>query len=83
METRISEEEMANSLTRSGYFLEMRILEILKNKGYKNTPNNSYPDKISGKSREIDIYSESNRFTKNISLNHSLHFEIQHRLIIE
>ncbi len=84
METeRISEENIKEALSRSGYFLETRVLNILKDKNYKNTPNYSYPDGITGKSREIDIYSESERITDNLKLNFDLHFEFWHRLIIE
>lgn len=79
----INQEEIINALSRSGYFLESRVLEILAKVGYKNFPNQTYPDSVTKKSREIDIYSESPRITENIRLNQSLHFEYQFRLIVE
>ncbi|MCK4406666.1 MAG: hypothetical protein KAT33_02795 [Bacteroidales bacterium] len=83
VDNRIKVEEIKNALSNSGYFLETRVLSALHKKKYTNIPNSTYPDKITGKSRELDIYSESERITENLELNHYLHFEFQHRMIIE
>jgi hypothetical protein len=83
MMPKITKEEMIDALGRSGYFLESRVLSNLHHRKYVNAPNSSYPDGITGKSRELDIYSEGERETHNLELNHYLHFEFQHRLIIE
>jgi hypothetical protein len=79
----IKKDEIIDALNRSGYFLESRVLEVLAKVGYKNFPNQTYPDSITQKSREIDIYGEAPRITENIRLNQSLHFEYQFRLIVE
>ncbi len=80
---KITHEQIKDALIRSGYFLESRVLHILHKRNYRNAPNITYPDSGTGKSREIDIYSESQRVTENLNLNYHLHFEFQHRLIIE
>lgn len=80
---KIKEEEIIESLNRSGYFLESRVLEVLSSDGYKNFPNQTYPDKITGKSREIDILSDGPRITEHLTLNQSLQFEYQYKLLIE
>lgn len=80
---KISSTEMLEALNRSGYFLESRMLEILAKREYQNFPNQTYPDLITGKSREIDILASSPRLTKTIKLNHSLTFEYVHELVIE
>lgn len=80
---KINEDEIKESLKRSGYFLETRVLGILSSKGYSNYPNRTYPDGNTGRSREIDIYSESFRVMENLELNHWLHIELWNRLIIE
>lgn len=80
---KIKEEEIIESLNRSGYFLESRVLEVLSSDGYKNFPNQTYPDKNTGKSREIDILSDGPRITEHLVLNQSLQFEYQYKLLIE
>ena len=80
---KIKKEEIIESLNRSGYFLESRVLEILSKNNYENFPNQTYPDKITGKSREIDILSDGQRITENINLNQFLHFEFKYKLSIE
>lgn len=80
---KIEDDQIIDALGRSGYFLESRVLQILADKGYKNFPNETYPDPHTDKSREIDIYAESQRITENIELNHHLHFEYQFRIVIE
>ena len=60
---RISDDDMLEALKRSGYFLETRVLEVLAKHEYKNFPNQTYPDSLTGKSREIDILSNSPRLT--------------------
>jgi hypothetical protein len=79
----ITIEEIKDALSHSGYFLESRVLDMLYKKNYTNFPNSTYPDKTTGKSRELDIYSESERITENLWLNHFLHLEFQHKMIIE
>lgn len=80
---RISDKEIKDALIRSGYFLETRVLSVLSKNGYKNFPNETYPDPVTKKSREIDIISHSPRITDNIKLNQFLHFEYQYHLIFE
>lgn len=74
---------MLEALKRSGYFLESRVLEVLAKNNYKNFPNQTYPDSITGKSREIDIISQGERLTKTVKLNFYLTIEFQHDLVIE
>lgn len=81
--SKISNEQIIEALERSGYFLESRVLQILEQHEFQNFPNRSYPDPNTGKSREIDIYSQSKRFTKNLFLNEALHFELGIELVIE
>ena len=57
--SKITKKQMEDALGRSGYFLESRILDVLQKRNYTNTPNSSYPDAQTGKSRELDIYAES------------------------
>ncbi len=80
---KIKEEEIIESLNRSGYFLESRVLDVLSSDGCENFPNQTYPDKITGKSREIDILSDGPRITELLTLNQSLQFEYQFKLLIE
>lgn len=80
---KISEPEIIETLSRSGYFLESRILSTLSKNKFSNFPNQSYPDGITGKAREIDIISISPRMSENLELNETLHVEIKHHLIIE
>lgn len=46
---------MRDALQRSGYLLEYRVEELLRRCGYMVEANQSYPDPITGKSRELDI----------------------------
>jgi hypothetical protein len=80
---KITPEQMSEALKRSGYFLETRVLDVLAKNGYQNFPNQTYPDLITGKSREVDIISHAPRITKNLNLNYSLCFEYKYELIIE
>src|SRR5262249_50711656 len=52
---RITDQEVRDALSRSGYLLEYRIEHILRRKGYLAHANQPYPDPITGKSRELDI----------------------------
>jgi hypothetical protein len=79
----IKNKEIEEALNRSGYFLESRVLSDLSKKGYKNFPNETYPDPITDKSREIDIISKGLRLTENLSLNDFLNFEFTYDLVIE
>jgi hypothetical protein len=80
---KISNEEMHDALKRSGYFLESRVLDILAKQGFMNFPNQTFPDPITNKSREIDIISKAQRITENLNLNFNLHFDYNYELIIE
>lgn len=80
---KINQEEIIESLKSSGYFLESRILEKLSVQKYQNFPNQTYPDPITNKSREIDIISNGPRITENLKLNDFLHFEFRYDLVIE
>lgn len=80
---KINKEQIINALKRSGYLLENRILDVLSKENFANFPNLTYPDSQTRKSREIDIFSNSKRFTENIDLNYHLHFELSAKLIIE
>ena len=82
-EDQIKKEEMVEALTRSGYLIESRLLRILSDKGYELYPNEVYPDPLTGKSREMDIYAVSYRTTNNLRLNRSLLIDIQHSFVIE
>ncbi|MBI3646468.1 MAG: hypothetical protein HY233_10950 [Acidobacteriales bacterium] len=53
---KISLEETKDALLRSGYLLEHRIEDLLRQKAYYVEANEAYPDPESGKSRELDIY---------------------------
>jgi len=51
----ISDEEVKKALLNSGYLLENRLENILRNKGYVVEANQFYPDPDTEKSREVDI----------------------------
>lgn len=50
--------ELLESLNRSGYLLESEISKILNDRGYFNHTNPVIKDKLTGKSREVDLVSE-------------------------
>ena len=52
---RISEDEMIESIMRSGYLLEQRVSPIFEKKGFMVNVNDSYQDLETKKSREIDL----------------------------
>ena len=52
-------------LKQSGYLLESRVEEVLRNLGYSVTPNRHYPDAHSGKYREIDLVAVRSEFFAN------------------
>lgn len=47
--------EAKAALLRSGYLLESRVETVLRNTGYYVEANASYPDPVTGKSREFDL----------------------------
>jgi len=49
---------MLEAIQRSGYLLESRIVKMLDEAGYWVQPNVAVEDKITGKTREIDIIAE-------------------------
>jgi len=51
----ITTSEAKAALLRSGYLLESRVESALRNAGYYVEANASYPDPITGKSREFDL----------------------------
>ena len=48
------------SLLRSGYLLESRVEQFLEESGYYVEANSVYPDSITNKTREFDIYALNN-----------------------
>jgi hypothetical protein len=79
---KISQGEMIDALQRSGYLLESRLLRTLSNHDYTLFPNEVYPDPITKKSREIDIYG-LNSITGKIKLDRELKINIRTNLVIE
>lgn len=57
-----SEEEMLDSLRRSGYMFESEICSYLSSLGFFVESNQVIEDKITGKSREIDLLAEYYNF---------------------
>lgn len=54
----IDEHLIKDSLQRSGYLLECRIAEWLGHNNYIVYTNDSFPDPLTGKTREIDIFAD-------------------------
>ncbi len=57
----ISTRQMKDAIQRSGYLLEQRVESVLVEEGYYVETNPVFPDRESGKSREIDIRAGSAR----------------------
>jgi hypothetical protein len=55
-ESEIPLEEMKSALLRSGYLLEQRVRTVLEEMDYYVQTSDAYPDEVTGKSRELDIY---------------------------
>jgi hypothetical protein len=55
-EKKISKREAIQALLRSGYLIENRLETVLDDEGFYVEANTVYPDPITGKSREIDLY---------------------------
>ena len=51
----ISKDEIEDALRRSGYLIEYRIEDILREQGFHVAANATYPDPITSKPRELDI----------------------------
>lgn len=52
----ISNEEMVDAISRSGYLLERRVATLLGKAGYKAVTNRGFIDSETNKSREYDVY---------------------------
>ena len=61
---RISPEEMTDALNRSGYLLETRVEDALVEAAFTVEANTCYPDPLTGKSRELDIYALYTRVSR-------------------
>jgi hypothetical protein len=51
-----SRDQMLTALESSGYLLEQRVERVLQRHGYKVESNPVYPDLLTGKQREFDIF---------------------------
>lgn len=58
-----STDEVLECLSRSGYLLESRLVQLLTDEGFFVEANQSVQDTRTGKSREIDLIAESHRYT--------------------
>ncbi|MGA7677310.1 MAG: hypothetical protein WCA51_02920 [Dehalococcoidia bacterium] len=74
----ISDEEMVEAISRSGYLLERRVATLLGKVGYKAVANRGFIDSETGKSREYDVYAY-----KSISVYNTGSHEIYPTLICE
>lgn len=54
--SRISGDEIESALRRSGYLLEGRIYDLIRRKQIYVEANAAFPDPVTGKSRELDVY---------------------------
>jgi hypothetical protein len=54
-------DEILSALNRTGFMLEYRVAQALRNKGFSTDINHAYPDPESGKSREIDVSASLDR----------------------
>jgi hypothetical protein len=79
---KINAEEMKDALKRSGYLLESRLLKILSDNEYTLYPNEVYPDPVTGKSREIDVFG-LNSFHSEIKLDKELSIRVESNIIVE
>lgn len=61
---KISEQEMLDSLLRSGYLFESEITKLLVNYGFFVESNLTSLDPLTGKNREIDLLAEFDHFTE-------------------
>lgn len=52
----ITSKEATNAIKKSGYLLESRIESLLIKNAFYVEANSAYPDPITGKSRELDLY---------------------------
>ena len=55
-DTMITLTDVRDAILRSGYLLEHRLEAILRKKGYYVEANEAYPDPITAKARELDLY---------------------------
>lgn len=54
-------EEMKDALQRSGYLIESRVEALLREKKFYVSANSTYPDPITGKTREFDIFASKTK----------------------
>ncbi|MDD4994292.1 MAG: hypothetical protein PHR83_18885 [Paludibacter sp.] len=80
---KISLEDMKMALSKSGYLIESRLIKQLSGKSYTLFPNETYPDPKTEKSREIDVYANSEKTRKTLHRNERFNIEISHSLVIE
>lgn len=55
----ITNPEIKQAISRSGYLIEQRVTRLLSESGYLVMPNRTYLDPTSGKTREIDMQADS------------------------
>src|SRR3989344_4080157 len=65
---KITNEKVKKFLTKTGFLLEMEVVEILKKSGYRVKVNQHFLDLEEGKKREIDIVAEKKINNVNIIL---------------
>ncbi len=53
--SQVTPSEMRKALSRSGYLLEQRCEDIMRERIFLVETNTAYPDELTGKSRELDI----------------------------
>ena len=63
-EFEITEQEILESLERSGYLLESEVAKMLSERGFFIESNQVIEDQYSGKSREIDLTAEYYNYKK-------------------
>ena len=56
---RITNPEIKEAISRSGYLIEQRVTKVFSENGYFVIPNQTYLDPLSGKTREIDMQADS------------------------
>ena len=74
---KITNFEIKEAISRSGYLIEQRVSKVLSENGYFVVPNQPYVDPFSGKTREIDMKADSEAwFAATDSVMSGLHWSI-------
>ncbi len=73
----ITTEEIRDALLRSGYPLEVRVSQILREYEFSVIPNRRYQDPITSKTRELDVYAWLGNSTPGLEVN------VSHTFLIE